>query len=720
MYGEQAHSGNRELWPGWEVVRLIGKGSFGSVYEIRRELMGNEERAALKVITIPQNSGDIEEMYGEGYDDESITATFQEHLKSIINEYSLMRKLNGSANVVSCDDVRYIQHENGMGWDIYIKMELLTPLTRALPQQIPEETAIRVGIDLCHALELCKKHDIIHRDIKPQNIFVSDNGDYKLGDFGIAKTVEKTMGGTKVGTYKYMAPEVYNNQPYGGSADIYSLGMVLYWLLNERRMPFTPLPPARMNAGDEEAARSRRLSGETLPPPAHGSDALKQIVLKACAFDQKDRYADPAQMREALEDVLSEMKGKHFAKPTAFTMPLPEQQREEKTVGGAYTFQTPSQSVQQKPASLEERKARMAEAYGQEESTVGVNFTPAKEEERTIGIHYTPTPALRVECEPEPAPIAPDSVPDDETTQGAWNTPVQAEPETKAKQESSQPKSYKKLIAMIAAVAAVLVLAVALWRASPAGSAAQSASNQATVTVRPTFHALTAKTTAKPVVETVTFGNYPQTASGTDNTPIEWLVLAIDGDKVLLLSRYGLDAQPYNTNDTNVTWEKCTLRTWLNDTFYNKAFTAEEQKAIETTTVSNAKDQCYSGYRADGGNNTQDKVFLLSYAEANKYLGVTYNNNSNTIARVQPTEYAIAQHAHTSGSYATLDGSYTTSDGKAVGYWWLRSPGDVQAYAAFVSTGGSLFDANVNFGSYCVRPALWVEIDALSIGVFSA
>lgn len=697
MYGEQEHNRNRELWPGWETVRLIGRGSFGSVYEIRRDVLGNEERAALKVITIPQNSSDIEEMYGEGYDEESITATFHEHLKSIVNEYSLMRKLNGSSNVVSCDDVRYIQHENGLGWDIYIKMELLTSLTRALPQQIPEETAIRAGIDLCHALELCKKHDIIHRDIKPQNIFVSDNGDFKLGDFGIAKTVEKTMGGTKVGTYKYMAPEVYNNQPYGGAADIYSLGMVLYWLLNERRLPFTPLPPAKLAVGAEETARTRRLSGEPLPAPAHGSNALKQIVLKACAYKPQDRYSDPAQMREALEKVLSEMKGENSGKSITFNTSISELQPEEKTVGAAYTFQPSYPSSYSKPASLEERKAHMAEVYG--------------EEERTVGVHYTPTPTPQPEYKPEPesvVPIAPDPIPDEEKTQGVRNTPVQTEPKTK--QENLQPKSYKKLIGIIAVVAAVLVLAVALWRASPAGSAAQSASNQATVTVRPIFHAPTArptsKPTAKPFVETVTFGNYPQTASGTDSTPIEWLVLARDGDKVLLLSRYGLDAQPYNTNDTNVTWEKCTLRTWLNDTFYNKAFTTAEQKAIETTAVSNAKDQCYRGYRADGGNNTQDKVFLLSYAEANKYLGVTYNDSSNTIARVQPTEYAIAQHAHTSGSY-------TTSDGKAVGYWWLRSPGDVQAYAAFVSTGGSLFDANVSFGSYCVRPAMWVKIEAV-------
>lgn len=287
-------------WPGWETVRLIGQGSFGAVYEIRRQVFDDMEQAALKVISIPQNQSDIDELYSDGYDEESITSTFQSHLKSIVAEYSMTRKMNDCINIVRCDDVRYVQHDNGIGWDIFIKMELLTPLTKSLPSVIPEEMVIKLGKDLCNALVQCRKHDILHRDIKPQNIFVSEAGDYKLGDFGIAKTVEKTTGGTKIGTYKYMAPEVYNNQPYGFSADIYSLGMVLYWLLNERRMPFLPLPPVKLKAGMEEEARRRRMTGELLPAPAWGSDELKQIVLKACAFDPRKRYQTPDEMYQDL------------------------------------------------------------------------------------------------------------------------------------------------------------------------------------------------------------------------------------------------------------------------------------------------------------------------------------------------------------------------------------------------------------------------------------
>ena len=326
-------------WAEWETVRVIGRGSFGTVYEIQRRLVdGTVETAAMKVITLPQNPGDVEELRGEGYDDESITATFQSHLKSIVAEYTLMRKLDGSANVVNCKDIRYIQHDDGMGWDIFIRMELLTPLLKALPENVPEETVVRLGRDIASALVLCRKHSIIHRDIKPQNIFISDNADYKLGDFGIAKTVEKTMGGTKIGTYKYMAPEVYNNQPYGSGADIYSLGLVLYWLLNERRMPFMPLPPAKILAGQDEQARQRRLSGEKLPPPAHGSRELKRIVLKSCAYDPKDRYHTADEM---LTD-LNALQGSPAAAPERIA-PAAEAEAPENTetaTRGAFTVET--------------------------------------------------------------------------------------------------------------------------------------------------------------------------------------------------------------------------------------------------------------------------------------------------------------------------------------------------------------------------------------------
>lgn len=208
----------------------------------------------------------------------------------------------------------------------------------------------------------------------------------------------------------------------------------------------------------------------------------------------------------------------------------------------------------------------------------------------------------------------------------------------------------------------------------------------------------------------VSFGTYPQTKAGNDATPIEWLVLARDGNKALLISRYGLDAQPYNKDHTSVTWETCTLRTWLNGMFYNKAFSSAEQAAILTTNVDNSKSQCYSGWNTSGGNNTQDKVFLLSYAEASKYFGVTYNS-SNTKSRVAPTAYAIAQGAG-------KNSSYKTADGIDAGGWWLRSPGYSQRRAVCVYSDGSFCSIVVYSDSVAVRPALWVNIEALGATSF--
>ena len=206
----------------------------------------------------------------------------------------------------------------------------------------------------------------------------------------------------------------------------------------------------------------------------------------------------------------------------------------------------------------------------------------------------------------------------------------------------------------------------------------------------------------------VTFGHYAQTSAGNDSTAIEWLVVARDGQKALLLSRYGLDAKPYNTEYTSITWEKCTLRTWLNGTFMNKAFTAQEQGGILLTNVDNSKSQGYSEWSISGGNNTQDKVFLLSYAEANKYLGVTYENSNNKKTRVAPTAYALKQGAWTSGGNKTADGT-------AAGWWWLRSPGGDHYSAADVSADGSLSSRHVDYISGCVRPALWINLES---GIF--
>ena len=288
-------------FPGWEVVRKIGEGSFGGVYEIHRTLPGGRvEKCALKKLTIPKDNGEIEELYSHSFGADSITAHYKNRMEELVNEYGIMQSLNNCPNTVTCYDIRYIQHDDGIGWDIYIRMELLFPLKKALGSIYSEDTVRSLGIQMCSALIACHHGNIIHRDIKPENIMVSDQDVFKLGDFGIAKISEKTASGTLTGSYGYMAPEVANRQHYGAGADIYSLGMVLYWMMNKRTLPFLPLPPSIPTGTQRQQAQERRLSGELLPPPVHGSAELKAIVLKACAYAPEERFRSAEEMYEAL------------------------------------------------------------------------------------------------------------------------------------------------------------------------------------------------------------------------------------------------------------------------------------------------------------------------------------------------------------------------------------------------------------------------------------
>ena len=467
------------------------------------------------------------------------------------------------------------------GYDVYIWMELLESLSnRIIDGKMDREETIRLGMDICRALILLRSKGIVHRNIKPQNILVNENGDYKLGDFGTARSINgtSTMMSMK-GTFSYMSPEIMQGRSAGFSSDIYSLGLVMYRLMNRNRHPFIQEGDVNSSRSTEES-NTRRFSGEALPMPVDADEELGRIILKACAYDPKDRWKTPEDMYNAL-------------------------------------------------AELNDRTVRRF---------VIIDNPPPGEE-----------------SSPEPAPVPPPE-------------PIP---------EPVRPVKMKKNKIAIA-ITAVVVLAVAVF----AG-----------------VYLINGRKTI------IRFGRYEQdNNSENGRETIEWIVLDVDekNNKALLLSRYGLSNKPYNDTYTDVTWEKCTLRGWLNDKFLNSVFTEKEQAAILTTKVDNSASQGY--WKTNGGNNTKDKIFLLSYVEASRYLGVISENANNTKARVAPTAYAMAQGAW-------ISDSDKTEDGKPAGWWWLRSPGSIQSRAAVVGGDGLLNDLALD-GGIVIRPALWIDLES--------
>ncbi|MBQ4396372.1 MAG: toll/interleukin-1 receptor domain-containing protein [Clostridia bacterium] len=278
------------------------------------------------------------------------------------------------------------------------------------------------------------------------------------------------------------------------------------------------------------------------------------------------------------------------------------------------------------------------------------------------------------------------SVPKLELKPASVSQPVsqpQPNPAVNSVPNKTQPAAAKsvKHTPLIVTVAIVLVAAIVcgIWARSNPAKSVKPLSELESVSVGDHF----------------TFGNYPQGANG-EVQPIEWRVLDVQGGKALVISEKLLDCVQYNESYTNVTWETCTLRKWMNDDFLNKAFTSNEQAEIATVTKYTPNN---SSYGTSGGNTTQDKIFALSIDEAGKYFG---NNDDR---RAAPTEYAIKNGAWTSDIYSL-------STGEKAGWWWLRSPGNNYSSAASVNHSGGInrLGLSVGFSKVAVRPAFWLNL----------
>ena len=291
------------VWPEWELIEKIGEGSFGKVYKAKRTERGRSFYSAIKIISIPASKGELDSVRSEMNNEQSTREYFRNLVEDCIQEIYTMEHLCGNSHVVSFEDFKVVEYLDEIGWDISIRMEYLTSfMDYCTGKELTEKEVIKLGCDLAMALIYCRKLNIIHRDVKPENIFVSRFGDFKLGDFGIAREQAHTMSNmSKKGTYSYMAPEIYKGEKYDSSIDIYSLGIVLYKLMNQNRLPFLSLDKQLITYRDKETALARRMAGEKMPAPVNASASFSHIILKACAYEPGKRYRKPEDMLRDLE-----------------------------------------------------------------------------------------------------------------------------------------------------------------------------------------------------------------------------------------------------------------------------------------------------------------------------------------------------------------------------------------------------------------------------------
>ena len=298
------------LWGEWELDTKLGEGSFGSVWKIRRNRPDGEvEYAAVRYMSVPENESIVKLLINDdSFDDEQAARSYFRDIQQDVEiEINAVCKLHEYANIVSYEDYKVIPKQGSIGFDLFMRMELLTPL----PDWIREKRDLSVldvatlGKDITTAIDVLYGYNMIRQGINPRNIFVNDHGVFILDAYNAARMLRNGAGLLfHEGFQLYMSPEYYLGQAVDFRSDIYSLGLILYRLLNKNRLPFLPLDKGITNE-ESEQAMARRIQGETMIPPRYADAEMAAIVMKACAYKPDDRYTAPQQMIRDLKRYLA-------------------------------------------------------------------------------------------------------------------------------------------------------------------------------------------------------------------------------------------------------------------------------------------------------------------------------------------------------------------------------------------------------------------------------
>lgn len=331
----------------WNVEDTVAQGKNTTVFKVSCYEDSKRISRAVEAIKFPGSNEEI----ASALDSERFS-TVDEYLRyaesKICGNIERMMAFSQSRNIVNYYDYTVVKESNC--FYVLILRELMTPLNEYLKdRRLKQKETVKLGWDICNAIEEYRQKGIVHKAITPENIFVGENSSFKLGDFGIDSAYRK-----KSGTEIYKAPEVIGGKK-GTSEDIYALGMVLYRLTNNNRSPFLPAYPAPVSFEDRERAATRRLRGDMFPKPENADSALARIIFTATAFRPEERYAEPAQMKDALEGYVRNVL-------TQSAAPKPVQ-----TVGH---YEAPQRTDGAASVTVKD-KAAFAEAFKEDEEPAG-------------------------------------------------------------------------------------------------------------------------------------------------------------------------------------------------------------------------------------------------------------------------------------------------------------------------------------------------------------
>ena len=636
----------------YTIEKVLGQGGFGITYLGMDEL--HEKPVAIKEF-FPQGivTRNIE------YQD-TVTVTFvgekdnyEKGKERFLKEARTMAKFSKDKGIVKALDFFEINNT------AYIVMEYLEGVT--LKQYLREnkridaEDLVELLVPLIESLDEIHSQGLIHRDISPDNIMVLPDGRIKLMDFGAAR--DYTEFGEKslsiVLKPGYAPPEQYQTHGVQGPwTDIYALCATMYKCITGENPP-----DAIERVMDDHLKKISAFGIPVLPQ-------IEEAIIKGMSVAANDRYQN-------VGDFCEDLYGGY----------------EERSVSGAEENQSQvetesaEQSVEAKTDMLKDEvpqgKYSTTEAVLESKDLISEELSEnagltSEENEAGNGIESeTSNSGNKVPeriLEKEKASITPEK---------------EGQSDNRAKEETKKVQKKNDYFPLIVGILILLGIAgtFAYNKSVFEETASKTESSSQEKDKNPEYK----------VGETIEFGNYPQDKDGSEK-PIEWIVMKKEGNQVLLLSKYVLDAKPYNEELEEVTWETSDIRQWLNNEFYTTAFNKAEKAKIQTSLIKNEDN---SEYGTSGENDTEDKVFLLSKKEAK----TLFSNNEEKIAKA--TEYA-----EKSGVYVNEE--------KVAG-WWLRSPGDNSDSAAVVYSYGwgyrYGYDVYYSYGGG-VRPALHLNLQS--------